>query len=411
MRGQIENNFWVEPPTVVRFRASPDAAILEAKPHEISSFALTPGRYFRSELLPLDRSAETLIARLPMGLVFNQKKEVLLAEVLVTGTASLLRADLPGAVHYWIRREEQEYVELTERLYFRRVNGRLAVVDGNNYKAQVAGYFGDCPLVGQAAESTPFTEAGLIGLVQLYNQEYAAGHQPGTDFTLTDVVKRRVGFDGGLIGGMRLNTFRLSSRNVNGSRYTMLDGLNIDNRLHPLAGLYLDILNGGRQAALHFDLNVSTYGQKGRLSSPSGPDGRYAWRGTLGTARMGGRHFVPIGHRSRFIYGGGILFEYLWKQESLLEYMSPTALSQDYFVNPGRLSSIGYAEIGWRQGRLTVALDACPYRRVTYYDELSMDPSSTLSTAYLGHEYRGRLWTFSTTVGFRLNTNPDAVAK
>jgi hypothetical protein len=309
LRGQIENNFWVEPPKVVRFRASLDAAILEAKPEDISSFALTPGRYFRSELLPLDRLAETQIARLPTGLVFNQKKELVLAEVLVIGMASLLRADLPGAVHYWIRRENQEYIELTERLYMRRVNGRLTVADGNNYKAQVSGYFGDCPLVGQAAESTPFTEAGLVSLVQLYNQECAIGNQPGTDFTLTDVVKRRVGFNGGLLGGTRLNTFRLSSQNGNGSRHNMLDDLNIDNRPHLLGGLYLDVLHGGRQAALHFDLNVSTYGQAGQLSPPSGLNGRYVWRGALGTARMGGRHFVPVGYRSRFFYGAGVLFE------------------------------------------------------------------------------------------------------
>jgi hypothetical protein len=412
LRGQIENNFWVEPPKEVRFRSGPNAAILGVKSEEISSFALTPGRNFRRELLPLDRYAETQVARLPMGLVFNQKQELILAEVLVTGTASLLRVALQGAVHYWIRREKQEYIELTERLYMRRVNGRLAIADGNNYKAQLSGYFGDCPLVVQTTESTPYTEAGLVRLVQLYNQECAVSRQAGTDFTLTDTSKRRVGFNGGLLTGVRLNTFRLRSQNGNGTRYAMLDGLNIDNRPHPLGGLYLDVLHGGRQAALHLDLSVSTYGQEGKLSAAGGPDGRYVWRGTLVTARIGGRHFVPIGQQSRFFYGTGILFEYLWKQESLLEYMSLNPpYNQEYFLNAGQLSSIAYAELGWRQDRLTIALDVCSYRKVSYYDLLSVDPLSTINTTYLGREYTGRPWSFSATIGFRLNNNPDAVAK
>lgn len=411
LRGQIENNFWVEPPKEVRFRASPNAPILVIEPEDISSFALTPGRYFRREMLPLDRQAETRLAQLPTGLVLNQKSEFVLAEILISGSASLLRVALPGAVHYWIRREDQAYIELAERSYMRQINGRLVIADGNNYKSQLYGYFGDCLRVTQVANSTPYTDAGLISLVQLYNQECAASHQLGTNFTLTSASKRRVGFNGGVLGGVRLNTFRLRNQTADGTRYAVLDGLNIDNRLHPLGGLYLDVLHGGRKAALHLEVSMNTYGQTGRFSVPGGPDGRYVWRGTLGTARMGGRNFVSLGQmQSRFFYGAGILVEYLWKQKSLLEYVSPTLpYTQDRFVNAGRINSLAYLEAGWRRDRLTLALDICTYRKVDYYDSLSASLLGT-SPAHLGNEYSGRPWSFSATVGFRLNTNPDAVA-
>ena len=408
LRGEIENDFWVQPPLTVRFRSAPDATLATYETTEISSLALTNSRYFRRELLPLDRSAETQKALLPNGLVFNQKPESVLAEVLIEGPASLLRMALPGAVHYWVRRENQPFIELTERLYMRRINGRLNIVDGNNYKAQLYTYFGDCASVAQAAQATPYTAAGLISLVQAYNQECAVTRQPGTDFTLTDNPKRRIVLNGGILGGGRLNSLRLRGQSANGTRHAVLDGLNIDNRPHPLAGLYLDVLNGGRQVALHGDLTVSTFGQAGRLSSPAGPNGRYVWRGKLGTARLGARHFVPVGRQQgRFFYGAGVLLEYVWDHESRLEYASSgSSYPQTPFVNPLELHSLPYLELGWRQGRFTAALDVCPYSQISYYDPFSTGPNASR-----GHGYVGRPWSFSATVGFRLNADSDAAPK
>ncbi len=147
LRGEIENAFWEEAPTFVRYRPAGTEASQLLQAGRVRAFGFTGGRLFRRELLSLDQAAETRLQALPRGNHVVMKSDSVLAEVLLTGPAELLRVVLPGAVHYEVRRPGQPPLPLSERKYLveNKSGGTWSIVDGNNYRNQLALYFADCP--------------------------------------------------------------------------------------------------------------------------------------------------------------------------------------------------------------------------------------------------------------------------
>ncbi|OGX90347.1 hypothetical protein BEN49_23060 [Hymenobacter coccineus] len=70
---------------------------------QLRAFGFVGGRYFRHEQLLLDQAAETRLQELPRGNHVRLRADSVLAEVLLTGPAELLRLLLPGAAHYEVR--------------------------------------------------------------------------------------------------------------------------------------------------------------------------------------------------------------------------------------------------------------------------------------------------------------------
>jgi hypothetical protein len=98
LRGEVENAFWVAPPTFIRFRPTAASPTELLQPRQLRAVSFTGGRFFRYEALPLDRTAETRLNSLPYGNRPDVQVDSVLAEVLLTGSVELRRVVQPGRV-------------------------------------------------------------------------------------------------------------------------------------------------------------------------------------------------------------------------------------------------------------------------------------------------------------------------
>ena len=117
LRGELANAFWEEAPTFVRYRPTAASASQLFQARQLRAFGFVGGRYFRHELLSLDQAAETRLQKLLHGSYVDMRADSVLAEVLLTGPAELLRVVLPGAAHYEVRRPDRPPLPLSERKY------------------------------------------------------------------------------------------------------------------------------------------------------------------------------------------------------------------------------------------------------------------------------------------------------
>ena len=146
LRGEIENGFWTEPPAFIRYRSTPDSPSQLFQPRQLRAVSFTNGRYFRYEALPIDHAAGTRLDRLPERSFTNVQIDSVLADVLVEGPVTLFRVGEPGTTHYLLSGRGQPVLDMSARRFFSRTtSGHESVVDGNNYRNQLALYFGDCP--------------------------------------------------------------------------------------------------------------------------------------------------------------------------------------------------------------------------------------------------------------------------
>lgn len=179
LRGEIENGFWVEAPTFVRYRPTANSPSVLYPASQLRAISFTNGRYFRHEALLLDQAAETRLDHLVRGSYVQLQTDSVLAEVLLAGPIELLRVVRPGATHYEMRRLGQPPLCLSERQYLRENSGGgWIITDGNNYRSQLELYFIDCPAAGSAAQVVPFTAAGLVEVAQAYATTCMPAQQP-----------------------------------------------------------------------------------------------------------------------------------------------------------------------------------------------------------------------------------------
>ncbi|UOQ50900.1 hypothetical protein [Hymenobacter cellulosivorans] len=433
VRGEIENAFWEANPSSVRFRPTADAAITSYSPAQLRSFQLATGRYFRTETLPIDRSAETRTQFLQRFVASTQQPETVFAEVLVDGPAPLLRYVIPGIVHFFVRRENQGYLELTERKYIDQdKQGRRVIVDGNRYRIQLQQYFGDCPAAVQQVAKAQYTPADLAAVVQAYNQSCSSTGQAGKSFVATAKPARGMTVNAGLLAGAQIQTMRLDAYSSSieygsSTEYAeapSFDGVDIARGIRPVGGIYADVLMPKRKLALHADLSLSTLGQSGSLAARGNvPAAEYKWKGTITSIRVGVRYFVPLGVRQQLFLGSGLGFDRFNVTESSLRYgtgqprqfagatLPQTGTMPGITVNKNTGFSLPYLETGFRRGRFTVSADARLMGGGTYEDLMTVghihyDNQNRVS--YLEpNQYSTIYWIFNGLVAYRLTKNQD----
>jgi len=303
LRGEIENSFWVEPPTFIRFRSGAASPSQLFQPRQLRAVSFTNGRYFRYEALPIDHAAETRLQSLPRGYHPFVYLDSLLAEVLVEGPATLFRVAQPGATHYLLRRPGRSELDLSQRRYLRQTaSGALAIADGNNYHDQLSLFFADCPAARTMVPATPFTAEGLAAVVQAYHATCSAVQRPGRSWLVQAAPRRRLAFRGGLLAGLRYN--RTES---NASR---LAGPCVDCQGHPFAGLYAELLQPSRTAAIYGELSLSAFRGQGFQHFGTDASGAavynvFNYRGQLATARLGARFFFPLAREQQGLVSFG----------------------------------------------------------------------------------------------------------
>jgi hypothetical protein len=429
LRGEIENNYWETNPVSIRFRAGSTAPIVSYTPQQLRAFQLGRGRYFRTELVPLDRQAETRIDLLQRGLSTNQQPETVFAEVLIDGPAPLLRFVLPDVTHYFVRREKQGYLELTERKYLKiSRDGHLGVVDGNTYRIQLLQFFGDCPAAAHLVETARYTATDLAAVVQAYNQSCSGTGQAGQSFLAAAKPVRTYDFNLGLLAGAQFQSLRMH-RSSSGTpeEAATFDGVDLTRQAQPVAGVYADLLLPNRKLALHADLTVSLLGKSGVLPAQGNvPAAEYRWKGTIATAHLGLRYFVPLGEQPHLFLGAGITLDRVGVTESSLRYGDGQTRTLGPYTIPRQslllelettpYSTVGplYAEIGFRRGPLTAALDVRTFSPTTFTDyavvsRIYRDPQGQIVGLDLT-QYKGRFWIANATVAYRLTKNRDVAA-
>jgi hypothetical protein len=362
LRGEVENGFWQEPPTYIRFRPSASSASELFKPRQLRAVGLRSGRYFRYEALPIDYAAQTNLVSLPRGNTSDVHIDTLLAEVLLAGPANLLRVMRPGTTHYLIQQPGRPVLELSDRKYLRALpNGNWAITDGNNYRAHLVLYFSDCAAARAAAETAAFTPASLVGVIQAYNRECSPARQAGQNWLLRQpsTARRRLAFQGGVLAGLRYNRIESPSANVNGPC--------VDCGVHPFAGLYAELLQPGRNTAVYGELSGSQFtsqvAEYAGFSQGNNLFSRVDYKAWLGTARIGLRRFFPLPHERQWFVGAGFELNFVF-QPRVTAMSSPPPLyfqesDLDEFASPTLFPHLG---LGWRSQRLTLSLDGQLYQ-------------------------------------------------
>ena len=297
----------------------------------------------------------------------------------------LLRVVGFGTVHYLFRRPNQPILDVCERKYLRRgLRGSLLLADGNNYRAQLGRYFGDCPAAGAAAETIPFTAAGLVTVVQAYNETCTPGRQQAHSWLAQASPRRRVALQGGVLTGMRYSRYESS---------TPFTGLGFDSQLHPFAGLYADLFQPNRTTAIYGELTMSAF--RSRVTNYYGPSFNY--RALLGTARLGVRLFFPRPHEQYWLVGFGLELNKVINP-TITTQLSPLASFPNKelrYASPTLFPNVG---LGWRYRHITLSLDGQLY--IDHTDNLGFE------AAFFSENIATRL-----SVGYRLGHNPDLVAK
>jgi hypothetical protein len=392
LRGEIENGFWLEPPAFVRYRATPASPSQLFQPRQLRAVSFTGGRYFRFGVYPIDHAAETKLTNLPQGLIYRVSMDSLLAEVLVEGPATLLRIALPSAVHFLLSVPDQPMLELSERKYLgMSENGSLAIVDGNNYRNQLQLYLGTCPAAAAAAQTAPFTAAGMVVVAQAYNQTCSPARQPGRSWLAQSKPTRLVSFQGGVQGGVRYNSIE--------SPLFSADFTCVDCWPRPFAGLYAELFMPSRTLALYGELSASRYQSQyleyTGLTAAGVPIFRpQRYRAWLGTARLGVRVFFPLPHERQWLLGFG--------------YELNAVSGGPYTISAGQAFMVALAEyaaptllpnltLGWRANRATLSTDVQLYRDSRGSDYFGQ---------FFGTNFAARL-----SLAYRLGSNPDEAGR
>ncbi|UOR05274.1 hypothetical protein MUN82_20365 [Hymenobacter aerilatus] len=386
LRGEIENLFWSDPPTAIRFRAATTAPLTSYTARQLRGIGLASGRVLRREVVPLDRTAQVAMDKLPYGPSRQQRPDTVLADVLVDGAALLLEVKLNDVRHFLVRREGQPYLELAERRYLRQDDDATRVMDGNTYRGELSQYFNDCPPTKEVVKKAPFNAESIVRVVQSYNIQCSAERKAGKTGQTSEKGRSNILVQIGPVVGIRYNTSRLHPYNQTGQPGPLND-LDLDGQLHGQVGIYFDVVNPGRRPALHTALTYTRFGRRIDIRSLTGvgPDGSLDWRGQLISAQLGLR-----------LLGKG---RYQWLGGAGVELN--TIYSESVFYSGFRRSLFPYLEAGVRHNRLTLALIGRRYGReeLTNFSILEVRPGEYESSY---HNYQSRTLSIALSLAYQL---------
>jgi hypothetical protein len=393
LRGEIENGFWVEPPTSIRFRSAEGSASRLFKPRQLRAVSFTGGRYYRYKALPIDRAAETRLDHLPRGYSPAIRTDSLLAEVLLDGPCAVYRVGTSGTVHYVLQLADQPALDLSERQYLRlEPTGMLAITNGNNYLNSLPLYFKECPTAKEMARAASFTPEALVAVAQAYNQQCTPAGLPGRSWLEQATPRRKVAFRGGVLAGVRYNRIE-----ANSGVYT--DGACADCQGHAFGGLYSELLLPNRAASVYGELSMSAFRGRGEqlVGYTSGANQAavytaYDFKALLGTARIGVRYYFLLPREQRLFLGFGLELNNVWNPTVTANAGAGVVRAPTEFAF-AVTTLLPNLSMGWKYKRTTVFLDGQGY---------ISGAQNGVSGAFFGSNFALRLG-----AGYQLGRNPD----
>ena len=408
LRGEIENGFWVEPPTVVRFRRSAASSVEAFKPRQLRAFILIGGRYFRYEALPIDHAAENRFEYIHRGNATNIHVDSLLAEVLVEGPISLLRVGRLSGPHFLVLGLNQPVLDLSAQQYLRQSpTGAWKRTDGNNYRGLLGMYFATCPAAFTVIQTAPFTPEGLAAVVQAYNQTCSPAHQSGRSWLPQALSRHRAALQGGLLTGLRYNRIERTTAPI-----SVATGACVDCQPHPYAGLYAELLQPSRTSALYGEVSLSRFTGAGTEISgyQSGTTvvlTDYRFQAWLVTARLGVRHFFRLPREQQLLLGVG--YELNRVLNPTLTLLSGPPVAAGYDVNYAIPTFFPNVDLSWRSNRLTATIDGQLYADSREARSNQGAVGGTSASSFFSGVFFGSNFALRLGVAYRLGRNPDAV--
>ena len=301
--------------------------------------------------------------------------------------------------HFFVQRTGQPYLELAARNYLRRQNGTLGIADGNNYKGELLLYFGDCGAATSLLPTTLFTAEGLTRVVQAYNAQCSPARRAGQEIVpLNQAQRPRVAVRLGLMAGLRYNSLRFDRQGQEGA---VLHGRNADGQAHPHAGLYADVVSGGRRLAFHSALLASGFGRAQPVAfaaTPNTPAGSYEWHGTQVVLQFGLRGLLLVGPQVQLLVGAGYEINSFWNTSSVFTFDNQPG----DFLFAFRGTPLPYLEVGASRKRLAVTLNG----RVYEPDYFTHPFSAAGKISSVTYTYTP--WSLSLALSYRLNADSDA---
>jgi hypothetical protein len=391
LRGEIENAFWVEPPTFVRFRATPESSSQLFQPRQLRAVSFTGGRYFRYEALPIDYAASNQLSDVLGNPRPDVRTDSVLAEVLLEGPVMLWRVVRPNSAHYLLRRPGQPTLDLCERKFIRELpSGARQIVDGNNFSGRLKIYFGDCPLAIAAAQSAAFTATGIGSVVVAYYTSCQPVNAPFRSWLEHEKPRKKMALEGGLLAGIRYNYFKNYTPTLPETQPCT------DCQARPFVGIYADLWQPSRNKSFYGELSLSTFSNQYWGYFQTNSQVAYYvvnYRAWLASARLGLRFFFPLPHEQQWLFS--VSYE-------LNKTIRPVVTSATGNIRDVPSNQLGYGTptllpnigLGWRARRLTLSLDGQLY-------------SSPSSEGFFGHLV-GSNFATRFGIGYRLGGNPDA---
>ena len=390
LRGEIENNFWTEPPTFIRFRANAASPSQLFKPRQLRAVSMTGGRYFRYEALPIDHAATTQLAAFTPDNRTDIQTDSLLAEVLLEGPVMLWRVVRPGSTHYLLRRPGQPALDLAERRYLRETStGGRELANGNNYRSQLTQYFGDCPAAVAAVQGAAFSAADIAAVATAYLQQCRPDLLPGRNWIAATTARRRMALQGGVLAGLRYNYFKAPFAPL-----PETEACN-DCQPRPFVGLYADLFPKSRTTAVYGELSLSRFSNQywGYFQTVWGTSYFVInYRAWLASARLGLRFFYPLPHEQQWLLSVSYELNKAFQPVVTSSGGNITEVPDDQlrYGSPALLPNLG---LGWRSRRLTLSLDGQLYTRGN---------AESFFGSLVGSNFAARLG-----VAYRLGRNPD----
>lgn len=443
LRGELENGFWEEAPTSLRFRTSATAGIQTWPTRSLQGFGFSSGRTWRAQLLTYDAAAESRrdFVR-PDAPRTNLVTDTLLTEVLLDGAVGLSAAFQGSTPHFFVQRSGQPPLELVSRLYLRtNTEGRQMLSAVNDFREQLRHYLHpECPAVAQRLSRLRF-EAGPL---RDYLSAYAAaclGQSEGVAQVAT-AQPTTTGSGLRLEAGVFLGGVFTSSRFTNPSDAVLtlaepssptqaieqaalerpyLNNQSLEQSVRPVVGGYLDVLFPGRRFAIHAEGQIrsrSSYTATFSTGQPAYPTKTYMFGSALvPTVGLGFRVMRPIA-LGQLLAGAGAAAQLTSALSPRIEFPGGAARQfqgktlPDIRVLETTQTQLGpYLEVGYRRGRLTGTVN---WR---YFSDFARDLSTIRSVVYTSSDntllsvntttYRYRTQQVQLQVAYRLNRNTD----
>lgn len=158
IHGLVENTGEIRNSQLCRFTDHEGSEAVEYLPGEISAYRFENGKYYESKLIQIE-----------------DEPEMVFAECLVKGLATLYYLRNEGGEFYFIEKQESGMEALTNEVKEVVVDGTKTYAPSNRYIRVLNALFSDCPEIQSSIDHVKFNHRSLSSITSEYNAYVSEG--------------------------------------------------------------------------------------------------------------------------------------------------------------------------------------------------------------------------------------------